>query len=149
MTTPAQPWTQDGFPFGSALHYAQTFWAFRHLPNIFLLHYADLVGRLEEEMRRLATFLKIVVEAQLWPSLLAAASFSNMKKRADDVAPGAHLGEWTSNAEFFRKARVGEWREVLSPENQELYERVTRERLEPPLKGWLENGRAAADPNRL
>jgi aryl sulfotransferase len=149
MTTPAQPWTQDGFPFGSALHYAQTFWAFRRLPNIFFLHYADLARRLDEEMRRLAGFLAIDVDSEQWPELVAAASFASMKSRADDVAPGAHLGEWTSNAEFFRKARVGEWREILSLDNQDLYERITRERLEPPLKAWLENGRMAADPKDL
>jgi hypothetical protein len=30
---------------------------------------------------------------------------------------------------------------VLTAENQELYERITRERLEPELKHWLEHGR--------
>lgn len=38
-------------------------------------------------------------------------------------------------------ARMGQWRDVLTAENQELYEHVTQERLEPELKTWLEGVR--------
>jgi len=51
------------------------------------------------------------------------------------------FGEWADNTTFFRKARRGEWRDVLNAKNQALYEQVTRERLEPELKAWLAGGR--------
>jgi hypothetical protein len=147
LTVGAHPWMQDGFPFGSVLQLSQTYWAFRRLPNLFFLHYRDLSADLDAEMRRLAAFLEVEVDESRWPALVEAARFESMKGRADEVAPGAHLGEWRSNADFFRSARMAEWRTVLSPESQALYERVSRERLGLSLKAWLEGGRAAAgDP---
>jgi aryl sulfotransferase len=140
LTVGDQPWMRDGFPVGSVLDLTRTYWEFRHLPNFLFLHYADLTARLDEEMRRLSAFLGIPVDEEKWPALVEAASFRSMKKKAEDVAPGAHLGEWKRPTDFFRMARMGQWRDVLTLENQELYERVSRERLEPELKHWLESG---------
>jgi hypothetical protein len=70
-----------------------------------------------------------------------------MRERADELAPGAHFGEWRSNTDFFRSARRGAWRDVLSAESLGQYERVATERLGPRLKAWLEGGRAlGGDP---
>jgi aryl sulfotransferase len=149
LTVPDQPWTEDGVPFGSNGYFAKTYWAHRKLPNLHFMHYADLMADLDGEMRRLSAFLGIPVNEAVWPKLVAAASFSAMKSHADDAAPGAHLGEWRSNDDFFRKARMAEWPSVLSPENQALYDRLYGERLEPALKLWLERGRAAGDPKTL
>jgi hypothetical protein len=100
-------------------------------------------------MRRLADFLGIRVEADRWPALLDAAGFSAMQAKADDVAPGAHLGDWTSNRAFFKRARFDEWREALTAENQALYEEIAPTRVPAPLRAWLEGGRKAADPKRV
>ena len=146
LTTGHQPWMGDGFPSGSVLYLSATYWRFRHLPNINFLHYADLSVSRETEMRRLAAALDIVVEESKWPSLVEAASFPAMKAHASENAPGAHLGEWAHDEDFFRKARKGEWHTALNAENLALYERISNDRLEPDLKRWLEGGRAACDP---
>jgi hypothetical protein len=149
MTTPVHSWMEDGFPTGSVFHGARTVWPYRDLPNLFLLHYRDLRHDLEGEMRRLADFLDVGVGADCWPALLDAAGFPAMKARADEVAPGAHLGDWTSNHAFFKCARLDEWRGVLTPENQALYEELAPQRVPPPLRAWLEGGRTAADPEQV
>jgi aryl sulfotransferase len=150
LTTPATEGLEDGFPIGSVMSLATTFWKFRHLRNLHFLHYADLTADLDGELRGLARFLGTPVDDRLWPRFLAAASFSAMRDRAEDLAPGAHFGEWRSSTDFFRRGRHGEWRERLSAENLALYERVSTERLAPSLKAWLEGGRAAAgDPRSL
>jgi hypothetical protein len=147
LTTGAMEGTEDGFPMGSVMTLATTYWRFRHLPNLHFLHYADLCDDLDGEMRRLAAFLRVRVDEARWPALREAASFESMRERADETAPGAHFNEWRSNADFFRSGRRGAWRDVLSAENQALYEGVAAERLGPRLKAWLEGGRAAAgDP---
>ena len=150
MTVPDLPWTDDGAPFGSVTYLIRTFWPWRRLPNIIFLHYADLQADLGGEMRRLSAFLGIPVDEAVFPSLVEAASFAAMREHADEAAPGAHLGEWRSNADFFRSGRMGEWRKALSAENQALYETLTRQRMQPAAKRWLEAGRAAAgDPKAL
>jgi aryl sulfotransferase len=146
MTVGAQPWMEDGFPLGSPGYYARSFWEHRRLPNIHFVHYADLRRDLDGEMRRLSAFLGILVDERVWPSLVEAATFEAMKQGADQAAPGAHLGEWSSNTDFFRRGRMAEWPAVLSPENQALYETLSAERLAPELKRWLETGRQGFDP---
>ena len=61
-------WESDGYPFWSHLHHAATWWEFRHLPNIKLIHYNDLRADLEGRMRSLADWLQIAVpQAAAWP----------------------------------------------------------------------------------
>jgi aryl sulfotransferase len=148
-TQGAFPWMYDGAPGQSVLSFTETFWRFRHLPNLLMIHYRDMTEHLDGEMRRLAAFLGVKVDEARWPEFLAAGSFSNMKARADETAPNADKGEWRSNADFFRKARLDAWREALTPENQALYEEVNRERVDPAMKLWIERGRGAAGDPRL
>ena len=150
LTMPTHPWVPDGFPMGSVLYYASSFWPYRRLPNIHFLHYVDLSERLAEEMKRLSQFLGIAINDNVFPSLVEAASFHAMKEKGEANAPGAHLGEWRNASEFFKSARRGQWKEILSAENLALYEQAASERLDPQLRLWLEKGRAAAgDPREL
>lgn len=140
-TTGVQPWTNDGAPFGLPMfHMIESYWRYRHLPNILFLHYADLTADLEGEMRRVAKFLGIEPNEDDWPELVQAASFAGMKKKAEETAPDADLGEWSNSGEFFRAARRGAWQTGLSEENKALYEEINTQRLDPELKAWAEQG---------
>lgn len=145
MTSPIHAWVEDGFPTGSVFGAARTFWPHRALPNLHFLHYRDLSLDLEGEVRRLAAFLRVEVDAALRPRLMARASFAAMQARADETAPGAHLGEWASNRAFFARGRLDEWRETLNEANQALYEDLAPKRAGPALRAWLEEGRAAVE----
>ncbi|MCK9993494.1 MAG: aryl sulfotransferase [Alphaproteobacteria bacterium] len=125
----------------NVLHHAQTFWQFRHLPNIHLLHYNDMKADLEGQMRRIAIAAGITVDTALWPELVAAASFEQMKENADTLAP-ASIGPqpWHDNAAFFNKGEHGQWRGILGDEELALYRGIMNERLEPELAHWLEHG---------
>ena len=118
-----------------------TYWRFRHLPNLILLHYADLIHDLDGEMRRLADSLEIAIDEAQWPMLVAAASFNGMKDKAQETAPDADLGEWSNSADFFHSARMGAWKTELSTENKSLYETINSQRLDPDMKVWAEQGR--------
>ena len=38
-------WEKEGYPYWSSSHHAQTWWDFRHLPNILFVHFADLLAK--------------------------------------------------------------------------------------------------------
>ncbi len=50
-------WETEGYPFWSNLHHVQSWWNYRHLPNILFVHYADLLADFEAKARRVAEFL--------------------------------------------------------------------------------------------
>ena len=149
MTAPIHAWMEDGFPTGSVFHASRAAWPHRGLANLHLLHYRDLRLDLEGEMRALARFLDLRIAPATWPALTCAAGFGQMKAHADETAPGAHFGDWSSNAAFFARARLDEWKGVLSQANQALYTELAPKRVEPRLRAWLEGGRVAGgDPRR-
>jgi hypothetical protein len=146
MTAPIHGWMEDGFPTGSVFYTARAAWPFRRLPNLHLLHYRDMLLDLEGELRRLAAFLGVEVADADWPALVQAAGLTEMRSRADQTAPGANFGDWSSNEAFFAKGRLDEWTGALSADNQALYERLAPTRASPELRAWLEGGRGAFDP---
>lgn len=150
VTQGSHEWEQDGFPHWSVFRHAQSFWEHRDKPNIHFLHYADLSRDLEGEMRRVAGILGIEIEEARWPALVRAATFGEMKAHADRTAPNTDHGIWNANSDFFRKARSGQWREMISTDNLALYDAAKSARYPAELVAWLEGGvKATGDPKGL
>ncbi len=139
LTRGSFPWETDGFPFWSAFHHLQSFWRFRELSNIHFLHYADLQSDLAGEMRRIARILSIETPENLWPDLVNAATFSEMKQRHEQTAPNTDQAIWHDPSKFFNKGNSGQWRGVLSQECLDLYEAAKQEKLEPSLATWIDH----------
>lgn len=133
-------WEQDGAPYWSHFRHAETFWKFRHLPNIHLLHYADMKTDLDGTMKKVAGILGEDVSPSIWPELVTAATFEEMKANADRTAPDTDHGTWKDNSRFFNKGSNAQWHGILSGENLALYQQMKLERYDPALVAWLENG---------
>ncbi len=133
-------WESDGFPFGSVFDHLQSFWRYRDLPNIQFLHYSDLQADLDAEMRRLASILQIEVDEEQWPEFVRAATFTEMKRNVDQVAPNTDHALWRDPSKFFNKGVSGQWREALSEESLALYEQVKDAKLEASLAEWIDRG---------
>lgn len=150
MTKGASEWEQDGFPHWSHFHHAKTYWDHRHLPNIHFLHYADLKSDLEGQMRRVAAILGVDIAEDRWPALVQAATFADMKSKADRTAPDTNHAIWLSNSDFFHKGANAQWRGAISEDSLRVYEDVKRSRFEPAFVDWLEKGsQAVGDPKSL
>ena len=105
-------------------------------PTVLLMHYDDLLANLDGEMRRLAGLLRISVPDELWPSLVRAATFDEMRARAAAQAPDP-AGVLKDPAAFFRRGYSGAGREVLNAAELGRYY-VRTARLAPPdLLDWL------------
>lgn len=140
MTRGTFAWESDGWPYWSHLSNVQSWWDFRHLPNIQLFHYSDMLKDIEHEMRRMAAFLEIDVPDDAWSDIVKAVSFTEMKRQGELYAPGG--GQfWKGGAQtFLHKGTNGRWREVLSDEEIKYYDAACERVLTHECREWLENG---------
>jgi hypothetical protein len=125
----------DSLP--GVMHHLSDAWERRENANVFLVHYYDLSVDLEDTMRELAAYLNIATPEPTWTEVVRAATFGQMRSRADSLAPDSQ-GILKSRSSFFRRAALGEAWTLLSPEGQTRYtEQVNR--LGPPdLLYWLD-----------
>jgi aryl sulfotransferase len=104
-------WESEGYPYWSNMRHVQTWWNFRHLPNMLLVHYNDLLKDLPGEIRRIADFLEIKMPPDSLATIADLVTFSSMKKNADLILPEAS-NVWIGGAQtFIHKGTNGRWRE--------------------------------------
>ncbi|MEZ4617365.1 MAG: sulfotransferase domain-containing protein [Caldilineaceae bacterium] len=136
-------WEREGYPFWGNLHHTQTWWQYRHLPNILFVHYADLKADLAGEIRRIADFLTIPLAADALPPILQAVTLEAMREREGQLNEGMGMS-WKEGAKtFFFKGTNGRWQDVLSTDEVRLYEEKAAQLLTPDCLMWLEQGQAA------
>jgi aryl sulfotransferase len=134
-------WESEGYPHWSNMRHVQTWWNYRHLPNILMVHFNDLLKDLPGEIRRVADYLNIDVSDAMVASIADAVSFSSMKTNAAKILPGAEF-VWKGGAQtFLNKGTNGRWRDVLTEDDLKLYEAAVARELTPDCAHWLEHGR--------
>jgi len=106
-------------------------------PDVLLVHYDDLAADLDGEMRRLAGLLNITVPDALWPSLVRAATFDQMRASAQAPDPAGVLKD---PAAFFRRGYSGAGREVLTQDELERYYERVAKLTAPDMLKWLHGG---------
>ncbi|HEY9219631.1 MAG TPA: sulfotransferase domain-containing protein [Phenylobacterium sp.] len=145
-----QPAHPDDSPPGtnpSLFWIAQGYWDERKRPNLLLVHYADLKADLDGEMRRIAEYLEIPIDEDVWPSLVAAAGFESMRAVGGELMPQTRNMLTEGPDRFFHRGDNGRWRGVLNDADLERYAAKARDDLTPGLLAWLGGGRlAAGDP---
>lgn len=133
-------WEIGGYPYWSHLSYAQTFWNFRHLPNIKLVHFNDLLTDLDGQMRDIADFLNIEVPDELWADVVKRCTFAEVKKDPSKVVGDNIAFAFKGGADtFIHKGTNGRWQGVLDEEDLALYE-TAMSKLPADYAQWLENG---------
>ncbi len=136
-------WETDGWPFWSHLAVTQSWWQHRRLPNILMLHFADMKADTAAAVRRIAGFIGIELSTARLASIVSAVSFKAMKQRGEDYAPSGGA-TWKGGADtFLNKGTNGRWRGVLSPRELALYDAACDRALSPDCRAWLENGGVA------
>lgn len=117
--------------------HASVAWERRFEPNVVLSHYADLQHDLGGEVRRIAERLGIEVSEARLAEVVAAASFSAMRERADALVPNA--GQiWLDHQAFFHSGTSGQWRDIVGDDADERYQAIVRELVDDEeLLAWL------------
>lgn len=132
---------KDGYPFWSFWENVRTWWSIRHLPNVMLVHFAQLKENMPREIEKIANFLEIEIDEEKWGTILEHCSFDYMKKNPGKTVP---LGGavWNGGSEtFINKGTNGRWKDLLTTEDNERYERMAVEQLGEKAANWLATGK--------
>ncbi len=98
-------------------------------------------------MRRLARRLDVTVPEDRWPELVQAATFDDMRTRAQLLAPDP-AGIMKDRDAFFRRGTSGAGEEILSQEELARYRGRVAELGSPEVVAWLHHGsRAGGEPS--
>lgn len=135
---------KDGHPYWPFWENIKSWWDIRHLPNVLLFHFAKLKEDTAKQMRRVAAYLEIPVDESKWKLMLDHCSFEFMRRHAIKSVPlgGAF---WNKGSQtFFYRGINGRWRDVLSREESEKYEKMALEKLGEACARWLATGELPA-----
>lgn len=127
----------NGHPFWPFWENVRSWWQIRDLPNVMLLHFADLKRDMPGEIRRIAEFLAIPIDESRWNNILEHCSFDWMKKNAVKTVPlgGAF---WDAGPEvFINKGVNGRWNDTLSADDSKKYEQMAEAELGATCARWL------------
>lgn len=138
-------WEQEGYPFWGNMHHNQSWWELRHLENVLLLHYADLLADPAAEVRRMADFLDIEIDVPAIDRVVAHASLPAMRTRAvlAEREREQPLTFQDGARTFFNQGTNGRWQGVLTADELQMYEQTKARTLSPACARWLEVGRQA------
>ncbi|WP_340691779.1 sulfotransferase domain-containing protein [Hyphomonas sp.] len=139
-----QDWMdKDGFPFWSFWENVRSWWAIRDLPNVMMIHFADLKRDMPGEMRKIAAFLDIDIDEARWDTIVEYCTFDWMKANATKSVPlgGAF---WDAGAEvFINKGVNGRWKDTLTADDNARYDAMARSELGDACAQWLQTGQRA------
>lgn len=131
-------WEQEGYPFWGNLHHVESWWSVRERPNVLFVHFGELTSDLAAQIRRVAEFLGIPVSDEAIGRTVDDLRVERLEEQMARRDPAF------ARAFFRHRGRNGRWRDVLSPEDLELYERTAAELLPVDCRTWLE-GRSSVD----
>lgn len=131
---------RNGHPYWPFWENIRSWWEVRDLPNVLLVHFANLKADMDSGMREVAAFLDIHINEENWPKIIEHCTFDYMKKNG---APSVPLGGalWEGGATtFIHKGTNGRWRDTLTPEDNAKYEAKAIEELGEDCAKWLATG---------
>lgn len=132
---------RDGHPWWPFWSHLRSWWAFRALPNIRLIHFNDLKADLPAMIASIAEYLEIDVSADTCAEIASLCSFERMKASSGTchgaMADKLYQGGMSS---LFRKGEIGDGRELLGAELNACYERRAEMELPDACRVWLATG---------
>jgi len=123
-------------------HCIREWWKVKDLPNVMLLHYANLKADFEGEARKIAAFLEMDIEESLWPQIAEHCSIDYMREQARDIEMLHAIFEG-GGERFLNKGTNGRWKDVLSQDEVDRCDAIALEELGEDCARWLRTGQMA------
>lgn len=114
-------------------------WNIRNLPNVLMIHYANLKADLPKELRRIAAFLDIPIDESKFMQMLEHCGMEHMRDRADDQEFLKQIFKGGGRT-FVNKGTNGRWRDVLTAEEIAKCDEIAAKNLPEECAHWLRTG---------
>lgn len=111
---------------GDWFDHVLSWWEHRDLPNLLFLKYEDLLGDFPGQLRRIADYLGYDLDEETLGTIEHLTSFKVMKE--DKFANMHEIDDFQG---FFRKGKVGSWKEQFSVDQNERFDEIIASRLDP------------------
>ncbi len=134
------PGNWDQQSLAALVHFFNTYWQYRDLPNIHLFHYSDMKRDLNGTIASMANALDVEVDDTLLAEMTEAATFESMKRSAEQFAPESGTGLWKKEADFFANGSNQQWKGALSEDELAAFDARLAELLAPDEAHWVVNG---------
>ena len=124
--------SSDRVMYGSIFDSVLSWWKHKDHENVLLLKYEDMKADPKRQTKVIANFLGLSLDDDVIDDVVKRTSFDAMKSK-----PKQTYWSWLEKAEkssgenFFRQGRVGGWKEKMTPEQTEYFDRNMREKYHP------------------
>jgi len=122
------------------VQFFQSYWLYKHLPNVHMHHYSDMKLDLKGAISKMAQQTGVEVNGDMLDDFAEAASFGTMKQKAMQFAPEAGTGMWKSETSFFANGNSRQWESKLSASELTAFDVKLAELLPTNEAEWLLNG---------
>jgi Sulfotransferase domain len=89
-------------------------------PSVLLLRYEDLKAGTVGELRRVVNFLRLPVDDSVLRAAVENSSFERLQEFEEEFDKVYSRKDWVAGSRFIRKGAVDEWKEILSPAQNEM-----------------------------
>lgn len=101
-----------------------SWWAHRDADNLLFLKYEDLLGDFDSELQRILDFLGYSLDGDERAAVVRKSSFNHMRR--DRFSNHQQIKDLET---FFRKGKVGSWREMFTDEQSRAFDELIDKRL--------------------
>jgi len=112
-----------------------SYWKYRHVPNLLLLHYNELKADPRGQIKRIAKFCNAELDEKQLNNVVEHSSFEWMKKHQHLFSPPPFLFD---EGHFVYKGTNNRWKDVMTPDQVRRYDEVSRKKFEPELSAWVD-----------
>ncbi len=128
----------DALDLHSIVYHLDSFLRWRHLPNVHLFHYADMVADLPAAVRRMARAMGLSDQGPVIDEIVEGATFAKLKAKAvaADKADGGE--EFYLGARFFNAGTSNKWEGKLGPKDLAAFDaRLAALLPDAAVRDWL------------
>ena len=113
-------------PCGDIIEYNLGWWAYKDHPNVFIVHYEDMLQDAKSAVQSLGEFINRPVDEALAAEIAEGCSFARMKERAVTYQKSGF-----DRDAFFRKGKKGDWKNYFSLDQAKHIENMIKEKCHP------------------